>query len=40
MLLGDATKAQKNLGWGAKVSFAELIRMMVDTDLARYRRQR
>ena len=39
MLLGDATKAEKNLGWGAKVSFAELIRMMVDADLARYRRQ-
>jgi GDPmannose 4,6-dehydratase len=39
MLLGDATKAQKNLGWEAKVSFGDLIRMMVDADLARYRRQ-
>lgn len=32
-LLGDATKAKKKLGWKAKVSFGELVRMMVDADL-------
>ena len=32
-LLGDATKAKKKLGWRAKVSFGELVRMMVDADL-------
>ncbi len=33
LLLGDATKAKKKLGWKIKVSFEELIKMMVDTDL-------
>jgi GDPmannose 4,6-dehydratase len=37
MLLGDATKARQKLGWSPKVGFAELIRLMVDADLARYR---
>jgi GDPmannose 4,6-dehydratase len=32
-LLGDATKAKKKLGWKAKVSFEELVRVMVDSDL-------
>ena len=36
-LLGDATKARQKLGWAPKVGFGELIRMMVDADLARYR---
>jgi GDPmannose 4,6-dehydratase len=36
-LLGDATKARQKLGWSPKVGFAELIRLMVDADLARYR---
>ena len=36
-LLGDATKARQKLGWSAKVRFPELVRMMVDTDLARCR---
>ena len=36
MLLGDATKARRKLGWSPKVAFPELIRMMVDSDLARY----
>ena len=36
-LLGDATKARTALGWTPKVSFQELVRMMVDhdTELAR-----
>jgi GDPmannose 4,6-dehydratase len=37
LLLGDATKARQKLGWAPKVGFAELIRLMVDADLARYR---
>ena len=31
-LLGDSSKAQKALGWKPKVSFQELVRMMVDHD--------
>jgi GDPmannose 4,6-dehydratase len=34
-LLGDASKARRVLGWEPRVSFAELIQMMVDADLAR-----
>ena len=37
VLLGDATKARHKLGWAPKVGFADLIRLMVDADLARYR---
>jgi len=33
-LVGDATKARKVLGWEPAVSFPELVRMMVDADLA------
>jgi len=33
-LVGDATKARKVLGWEPTVSFPELVRMMVDADLA------
>jgi GDPmannose 4,6-dehydratase len=32
-LLGDAGKARQRLGWQPKVSFAELVRLMVDADL-------
>jgi GDPmannose 4,6-dehydratase len=32
-LLGDPSKAKTKLGWAPKVSFAELVRMMVDADL-------
>jgi GDPmannose 4,6-dehydratase len=32
-LRGDYTKARQKLGWDASVSFEELIRMMVDSDL-------
>jgi GDPmannose 4,6-dehydratase len=35
LLLGDAKKAEKQLGWKPKVSFVELVHMMVDADLAR-----
>lgn len=33
VLLGDSTKAQKVLGWKPKISFTQLIDMMVDADL-------
>jgi GDPmannose 4,6-dehydratase len=33
LLLGDASKARQKLGWKPKVSFQELVRMMVDADL-------
>ena len=38
-LCGDAAKARRVLGWKPKVSFAELIQMMVDADLERVRRE-
>src|SRR4029077_12897830 len=37
LLMGDASKAHRALGWSPKVKFPELVRMMVDADLARYR---
>jgi GDPmannose 4,6-dehydratase len=33
VLLGDSTKAQKQLGWEPKVSFDQLINMMIKSDL-------
>jgi len=33
ILVGDASKAKRKLGWSPKVSFKGLVRMMVDTDL-------
>ncbi|HYL82236.1 MAG TPA: GDP-mannose 4,6-dehydratase, partial [Candidatus Acidoferrum sp.] len=35
LLLGDASKAKRVLGWAPKVSFRELVEMMVDADVAR-----
>jgi len=32
LLLGDATKAKRQLGWQPKVRFTELVRMMVEAD--------
>jgi GDPmannose 4,6-dehydratase len=34
LLLGDASKARKLLGWEPKVAFKQLVRLMVDHDLA------
>jgi GDPmannose 4,6-dehydratase len=34
LLLGDATKAQTTLGWKPRLGFKELVRLMVDADLA------
>ena len=33
LLVGDPAKAKKKLGWEPKVSFRELIKMMVDADI-------
>ncbi len=38
ILLADASKARRKLGWEPRVSFEELIRMMVDADLERLQR--
>jgi GDPmannose 4,6-dehydratase len=40
MLCGDAGKARSELGWQPKVSFDELVRMMVDHDLDLARQER
>ena len=34
LLIGDASKARDRLGWAPTVSFAELVAMMVDSDIA------
>ena len=33
ILTGDAGKARERLGWKPKVSFRELVKMMVEADL-------
>jgi GDPmannose 4,6-dehydratase len=33
VLLGDATKARRELGWEPEIAFGELVRLMVDADL-------
>jgi GDPmannose 4,6-dehydratase len=35
LLIGDASKARKKLGWEPKVKFKELVRLMVDEDMRR-----
>ncbi len=39
LLCGDATKARKTLGWEPKVSFGDLVKMMMDADLSAARRE-
>jgi GDPmannose 4,6-dehydratase len=39
LLLGDSTKARQKLGWQPRLSFADLVNMMVDSDLAEQRRE-
>lgn len=36
LLLGDPAKAERELGWQRKVSFAELVKIMVRADLEKY----
>ena len=35
-LLGDPSKAKKKLGWQPKISFEELVKEMVESDLKLY----
>jgi GDPmannose 4,6-dehydratase len=39
LLIGDATKAHTKLGWKPKITFAELVKDMVTSDLAIARRE-
>lgn len=39
LLIGDATKAKQKLGWEPKIKFQELVRTMVDADLALLKKQ-
>jgi GDPmannose 4,6-dehydratase len=39
LLVGDASKAHRVLGWEPKVTFEDLVRMMVDADLALLREE-
>jgi GDPmannose 4,6-dehydratase len=39
-LIGDAEKARRVLGWTPRVSFPELVRMMVEADLDRLQTRR
>lgn len=36
LLLGDATKAKKILGWEPKVKFKDLVKIMIDAELKNY----
>jgi len=38
-LLGDASKARRELGWTPKVTFEGLVNMMVDADLDKARKE-
>jgi GDPmannose 4,6-dehydratase len=40
VLLGDPSKAQRDLGWRRDVSFGELVRMMAESDDRRVRDDR
>lgn len=37
LLLGDCTKAKKQLGWELEVGFEQLVKMMVDCDMEKYK---
>jgi GDPmannose 4,6-dehydratase len=39
VLLGDASKAKKAFGWEAEIGLEEMVREMVDADLARHRQR-
>jgi GDPmannose 4,6-dehydratase len=39
VLLGDASKARRALGWEPQINLDQMIREMVDADLERLRRE-
>jgi GDPmannose 4,6-dehydratase len=40
LLIGDCSKAKKQLGWEPKTKFSELVKLMVDADIELLRRHR
>ncbi|MES9737520.1 GDP-mannose 4,6-dehydratase, partial [Peribacillus frigoritolerans] len=40
LLLGDSSKAKRILGWEPNVTFEHLIKMMVESDLEKYKRKK
>src|SRR5213595_158887 len=40
LLIGDASKAEKQFGWKPKTKFADLVKLMVDADLQRLKDHR
>jgi GDPmannose 4,6-dehydratase len=40
LLIGDATKAKRKLGWEPKTKFVDLVKLMVDADIDLLRRHR
>jgi len=36
-LIGDPTKAERNLGWKAKTHWRELAKLMVESDLSYFK---
>ena len=39
LLIGDSTKAKEKLGWEPRVSFEEMIKLMVDSDIQRVKKE-
>ena len=39
-LLGDSSKARKKLNWEPKISFQELVKLMVDHDMKEAEREK
>jgi GDPmannose 4,6-dehydratase len=39
LLVSDPSRAKRELGWSPEVGFRQLVEMMVEADLERYRRQ-
>ena len=40
LLIGDASKAKRKLGWEAKTKFVDLVKLMVDADIELLRKHR
>lgn len=40
LLIGDASKAKRQLGWSPRVTFRELVEIMVDADIALLQEER
>ena len=38
-LVGDASKAEKDLGWKPEMSYDDLIKMMVDSDMKSFHKE-